>query len=138
MQTQNMILRSGGARGADRAFEAGVTDESLKQIFYKEDVCDEALYIAKQHHPSWKDCSESARALHARNVYQILGRNLDSPTRLVLCWTPDGSTGEYTSRKTGGTGTAIRIAYARGIRVYNFASGTREQYKEVITECLAI
>lgn len=136
MEKEGIILRSGGAKGADTAFEEGVSDPANKEIFYKEDACADALYIASQFHPNWKACGKTARTLHARNVYQVLGRDFNSPVSAVFCWTPDGSTGEYTSRKTGGTGTAIRIAYARGIPIFNFGSCDRTIYYEVLKECL--
>ena len=61
-----------------------------------------------------------AQKLHGRNVYQVLGRNLDKPSRFLVCWTPDGVvSGEYCTRATGGTGMAIRIACAENVPVLN-------------------
>ena len=75
-----------------------------------------------QTHPAWQACSDYAKALHTRNVFQVLGSTLDNPSRFVLCWTPDGAEyGHETSRETGGTGTAIRIADLFGIPVFNVA-----------------
>ena len=67
--------------------------------------------MAATYHPAWK-CSPGARKLHGRNMYQILGPNLDSPADLVVCWTKDGG-------PTGGTGQVIRIAMAKGIKIIN-------------------
>lgn len=46
----------------------------------------------------------------ARNTCQVLGLNLDSPVKAVICYTPGGS-------GSGGTGQAIRIAQAYKIPV---------------------
>ena len=52
------------------------------------------------------------KKLHTRNVAQVLGDDCSSPADAVICWTPDGS-------DSGGTGQAIRIAWAYNIRVFN-------------------
>lgn len=109
------ILRSGGAVGADKAFESGAS--SKKEIFYANDIkSDEhsqmALYLAKNIHPNWDACHPYAKRLHARNVFQILGRNLDSPVDFVLCWTEE-------AKKIGGTRTAIILAERNNIPIFN-------------------
>jgi hypothetical protein len=112
------ILRSGGALGADTAFEIGASFH--KEIFRPKDVTEEALIIASTIHPAWHLCSEYVKKLHARNCYQVLGKNLDNPSEFLICWTPDGCIGESTrSIETGGTATAIVLAERNGVRVYN-------------------
>lgn len=114
------ILRSGGADGADLAFEKGA---DLKQIFlpwkgfngndspfYEHN--EEAARIAAKYHPRWGRLNNSARAMHTRNVYQVLGYDLKTPTSLVICWTADG-------KASGGTGQALRIAKDANIPIYN-------------------
>jgi len=124
-------LRSGHAAGADTAFEDG---SDRREIFlpwsgfndhgpksgakWFHDPTSAALAIAQLHHPTWFGLKDSVRRLHARNVHQVLGANCDDPSAFVICWTPDGSTGITTSR-TGGTGQALRIAYAYGIPIFN-------------------
>jgi hypothetical protein len=133
---EGYTLRSGGAGGADTAFERGCDGAGgPKQIFLPWNgfsgryatssfgtdthgvfagVGPQALALAEQFHPAWKRCSRGARTLHARNGYQVLGPRLDDPVEFVLCWTPRGS-------GSGGTGQALRIARDRGIRVYDLA-----------------
>jgi hypothetical protein len=121
------MLRSGGAEGADTAFENGV-HSMRKQVFLPWPGFNgrrvgvtpygHAYRIAEQYHPNWHNLDRSVRSLHARNVHQILGPHCDDPSGFVVCWTPDGSTGETTSR-TGGTGQALRIAKAYGISIFN-------------------
>lgn len=123
-------LRSGGADGADSAFEAGC---SKKQIFLPwpgfngrksefQGVTGEALLLASVLHPKFGRLSESAQKLMARNGFQVLGPDLRTPSDFVVCWTPDGvETEAERSYKTGGTGQAIALADRWGIPVFNMA-----------------
>lgn len=128
-----LTLQSGGATGTDEAFEAGAG--AAKRIFlpwrgfndsasnlYNLPAFDMAARIAQANHPAWDRLSMAERKLHARNTFQVLGEDLNSPVRFVLCWTPDGAehTRDTTAR-TGGTGTAIRIASSFGIPVFNMS-----------------
>lgn len=126
LANRGYILRSGGAPGADFAFErgAGTAKEiylpwkgfngSSSQIY---SIPSKATEIAAEFHPAWSRCSDSARKLHSRNVLQILGYTLNSPVSFVLCWTKDG-------KASGGTGQAIRIAEHLNIPVFNLHSTT--------------
>jgi len=128
-------LRSGGAQGADRAFEDGARDAGgcgviylpwasahggrlnadNDRFHYVVGASDSAHEIAQRFHPAWNRCSPAARLLHARNVYQVLGRTLDRPTSCVVCWTQDGA-------DLGGTAMAIRVARHAGIPICNVGS----------------
>ena len=126
---EGYILRSGGAEGADLAFEnsAGAN----KQIFYANQANADAMEIAGKFHPAWnairRDGSpvvgDYARKLHGRNSFQVLGANLNEPSQFLICWTPDACKSHTTRNKgTGGTGTAISIAEAYGTFIYNLAN----------------
>lgn len=118
-------LRSGGADGADKAFEAGAT---RKEIFVANDATPAAKEIAARFHPAWFRCSEYAQKLHGRNAFQVLGRGLNWPSSFLLCWTPDGCIShDQRTIETGGTGTAISIADYYNVRVFNLA---REEHIE--------
>lgn len=120
------LLRSGGAVGADSAFELGVDSIDHKEIFKANDATVEAHILAEQYHPRWDLCSEYARKLHARNCMIILGRNLDQPVNFVLCWTKDG-------HATGGTGQAIRLASAYDIPIFNlFDDSTKSRINNML------
>lgn len=119
-------LRSGAADGADSSFESGCDLlNGLKEIYipwrgfnnkegiYVSDVT-QAKEIASKIHPAWDKCSDGARSLHARNVFQVLGADLLTPTEFVVCWTPKGE-------DSGGTRTAIVLAKENNIPVYNLA-----------------
>lgn len=119
-QQRGFILRSGGAQGADEAFERGAGD--LKEIWLpwlgwrghtsKLVPTEEAFALAEHFHPAWHRCTEAARCMHARNMHQVLGRDLETPVDYVICWTPDG-------KASGGTGQAIRVAEHFRIPVLN-------------------
>lgn len=134
------ILRSGGASGADDAFEIGCKNAGGKKEIYLPKHfhngrahggdyydCtilpnwDEAFKIAKAFHPKWKRLGYYGQCLMGRNSYQVLGMDLNTKSDVVLCWTADGAT-TSTTWDTGGTGQAIRIANAHGIRVRNLAN----------------
>jgi hypothetical protein len=89
------VLRSGGALGADSAFETGcdLVDGS-KEIYlpFKSfnnnasdlyQVSEDALYLASTIHPVFNKLSRVAKLLVARNMYQILGENLHTPVEFV-------------------------------------------------------
>jgi hypothetical protein len=110
-------LRSGGAKGADSAFESGTNN---KHVYLAKHANAKAEEIAKQFHPAWDKCSDFAKKLHARNAFQVLGFNLDAPSNFLICWTPDGCF-DHANRTyaTGGTGTAISIACRYNVPVFN-------------------
>lgn len=128
-------LRSGAADGSDSAFEAGcaaVNGSAEIWLPWKgfNGHVDTGLYPSARHsemastvHPAWDRLSRGPRALHSRNVGQVLGGDLATPSAFVLCWTPDGCESEATrSKDTGGTGTAISLASRQGIPVFNLAN----------------
>lgn len=119
-------LRSGGADGADTAFERGAEHRVIYLPWphfngnssARFGATKAAYEIAAEFHPAWDRLSEAARKLMARNTHQVLGDDVlrsEQYSRFVLCWTPRGS-------GSGGTGQAIRIARAYGIPVFDLGS----------------
>lgn len=120
---QGWLLRSGHAPGADQAFERGAgaraqvflpwssfeAETPIAAAAVYTEPSEQAYAIAEQNHPAWERCSHGARALHARNVHQVLGPNIEERISMVVCWTPDGSLNGR-GPDTGGTGQALRIA----------------------------
>lgn len=121
------VLRSGHADGADRAFEMGCDKaggnkeiylpwkgfNNSKSLLYLDNLQNSMAYdIAGQFHPNWYNLKDAAKKLMARNSYQILGIDLNTPSSLVICWTKGG-------KEIGGTAQAIRIAKYHGIKVIN-------------------
>ena len=121
---KNFILRSGGAGGADQAFERGVDKANGKKEIYlpwrkfegsdsELIVNDEkAFEIAEKYHPYWHNLKDGAKKLQARNSHQVLGWDLNTPSEFVICWTKKG-------KGKGGTGQAIRIAIEYNIPVFD-------------------
>lgn len=115
---KGFILRSGGAEGADKAFESGAGNR--KDIYLAHHANIESMDIAKKFHPAWSNCGDFAKKLHGRNAFQVLGGCLDEPSKFLVCWTPDGCICHADRTiNTGGTGTAISIASEYGIPVFN-------------------
>lgn len=131
-------LRSGGAPGADTAFEKGCDEvQGRKTIFLGwkgfnghtspfVEASPEAYAMAEAFHPGWAHLTRGPRSLMARNSHQIMGLDMKTPVGFVLCYTPDGClrnedrrTKTKTRAGTGGTGQAIGIASAHNIPVYN-------------------
>ena len=131
LEQSGYILRSGGALGADTAFEQGVRDQRNKQIYYAEQASPAAMEIAAKYHPAWHHCKPYARKLHGRNSFQVLGFDLNAPSEFLICWTPDGCIRHIDrSIQTGGTGTAISIAEAHGVSIINLQHP--EQYNTLM------
>ena len=131
-------LRSGHADGADLAFEEGcLSANGDMEIFVpwygfnaapnndnryiRPKVTEGLAEFTSQYHPAWEKCSDAVKLLHMRNACQVFGLGGDEPTDLVICWTKDG-------KDSGGTGTAIRMALAHDIPVFNLnVPGAAEQ-----------
>jgi hypothetical protein len=124
-------MRSGHAPGADSAFEVASQNSEiylpwpgfennrpLIGTYIQDHATDAAMQLASRIHPMWERLEQGSRALHARNMHQILGRDLQSPVDFVVCYTPDGSLTGY-GTDTGGTATALRLAYRNNIPVIN-------------------
>lgn len=115
-------LRSGGAEGADTAFEVGAVRSEIYlpwKGFNKNDsdlyeVSDEAIEMAMHYHPAPERLKDSHRRLHGRNAYQILGKDLNTPSEFVIFWAP-----EKNGKVEGGTATAVSIARERNIPTFN-------------------
>jgi len=80
----------------------------------------ERFYVAAAGE-AWATLGDCARALLARDAHQVLGRDLDSPVRFVVCWTPAGDR-DGRDPRSGGTGQALRVAAARSLPVFNIAN----------------
>ncbi|HWL53226.1 MAG TPA: hypothetical protein VNQ90_12380 [Chthoniobacteraceae bacterium] len=123
---RGLTLRSGGAPGADTAFETGCDQgRGEKEIFLPwkafnnhaspfDPPPEQAEWIAALCHPNWRNCNAAARKLHARNCQQVYGVNLDDPVHFVLFWAP-----EKDHSVQGGTATAVTLARRMNIPTFN-------------------
>lgn len=120
------ILRSGGAVGADLAFEHGCNlaggdkeiylpfkgyNQSNSNLF---EVTRESLDLAKSRlGSSWNFANMIKKKMMARNNYQVLGLDLKTPTDLVIC---------YAKTNNGGTRYTMNLAKDHGIPVFNLGN----------------
>lgn len=119
-------LRSGGAAGADSAFEAGARavgsgiqswNPRYRRVVEHQwafnaaaSVCTEFPLVCMK---------PFVRNLIIRSMYQVLGEDGQSPVSFVICWTP---TADPCDPMAGGTRYACRLARAHGIPVNNLAN----------------
>ena len=114
-------LYSGGASGADKAFEEGSKEGGGSQrIFYPNEnydpkVWEKALEIASRMHESGDVSKVKGTNLLTRNVFQILGEDLNSPVSFVLCYCPRDKLGKL----KGGTRLGINLAKENKIPILN-------------------
>lgn len=153
---QGLVLRSGGAEGADLAFERGALAyaqqanlpvPAVAQIFAPwrgfnsahrdtrhdivgwdtPELAAQAEHLASQVHPAWHRCSQGARKMHARNCAQILGPALDPQ---------DASSFVVCWTKNGlgggGTGQAIRLARQHKIPILDLGDRDMSPHKATL------
>lgn len=138
-----VTLRSGGASGADSAFEAGCDASNGKKEIYlpwrkfQNSTSNlvvnnpRAFEIAKEFHPAPDNLSQGALKLQARNSHQVLGADLESPSDFIVCYTKGG-------KGSGGTGQALRIAKHYNIPIFDCGSfendleNLKEEYRKFI------
>lgn len=146
-------LRSGAAFGSDKAFEDGARSVGSQKLeIYlpkngfngrrddgrtvfapvKGEINDRAEALARDLHPAGEKLSGFAMAAMTRNAYQLLGKDLETPSRVVVCYTKDG-------KEVGGTGQSLRMAKLKHIPVVNLGdprlrSREPEQLVEVIKQ----
>lgn len=153
--------RSGSAAGADSAFEQGFNrHESVNGVSdyvsfeaylpwkgfsdIHEDTVhivtpelpnyNEAVEIASTIHPTWNRLGRGAKALHARNVYQVLVNTTSCPlcglnevqqaqpaSCVLFCYAqPTKNKQGIVTGVKGGTNTAVQLAMKHNIPIYNF------------------
>lgn len=133
------VLRSGGAVGADTAFETGVGKSGKAEIYLPwarfndrgvgtfHDGCEyinpvdlchgdwlEAHKKVSEVHPAWNRLKNSVRTLHTRNVFQVMGRDLKTPSKFLICYAPIQG-----DSVKGGTATAYNLAKSLDIPCFN-------------------
>ena len=138
-------LRSGGAQGADSAFELGCAEENGHAEIYipwkgfgkkfENNNCKryipsyEKFNVAKDYLieegiiPWFERMKQGAQKLHGRNYYQCKGLCVDSSI-MVYC-----ADDEKNGVPKGGTRTAILLAISLDIPTYNIR--VKEQYDKI-------
>ena len=143
------ILRSGKADGADTAGELGFREGTyLKPEIYipwknfkggsvllgDEIVLPmpkETLEYVKKIHPAFDRLSQGALKLHQRNIHQVLGLDLHTPSEILIACA-DFKFDQYNiERVKGGTATAWNLAKEFNIPCINIRNRSKE---EILTE----
>ena len=158
MVSKNVILRSGGAEGADTAFQKGCEKWCKENnVKFKDRQCiiipwnnfnnhtvnvDKGITtdnhwlsydITIDTHPNDKNLKDAHMKLMQRNVTQVYGYEPHDQSGLLICWTPDGAV-EKTTQISGGTGQAIRLAINGDVEVFNLKNKKHiNRIKELIT-----
>ena len=147
LASQGWTLRSGGAIGADQAFERGMFkfagldgpydwtpaeiylpwsgyEDHFKHTHGGLNILPSAIHfeteaiaegMAMAIHPAWEACKQGAKKMHTRNVFQVLGKTLDQPSKMLIAWTRLDKHGN----PKGGTATAINLANENGVSTFN-------------------
>lgn len=174
---KNMIMRSGGAIGADSFFVHGVhlayistkwsqdlhagseiyipwndfnnnrhnAPQTGKKTVFTEhrkiyslemmdkDVVNLATEMARDIHPAWGMLDDASKKLHTRNVFQVYGSDLKTPSTFLICYAEQTSTGKANGIPAGGTATAWRLAKKLGIECFNLSFPShRDEFKRVV------
>lgn len=139
LSANDYILRSGNARGADKWFSDGCDRINGKSeiilpfkgyggghknsiIIQNKNLLKEATEIMKSIKPKSYTWNSKNTPYHRRNVFQILGVNLNTPVEFVICYTSTGSETEkdvIERDETSGTSMAIVLADRLDIPVIN-------------------
>lgn len=137
LEVQGYTLRSGGCVGPDQAFASGVSTYELYVPWngynglQGHTPTSEGLNLAAAVHPNWAGCSRGAKLMHGRNSHIVMGPNLDSLVKFVVCWTKNG-------RAMGGTGQGIRMAEECGVPVHNLKNNEHYVYwKELLNDSVS-
>lgn len=136
MAKRGYVLRSGGAKGADTAFEIGaIRGKGGIEIFipwngFNDRFEKDGTYfvptremfetakaaLINQNIIKWfEDMKQGVQKLHARNYYQIHGFDMEENSMVCLYACPEDDKG----KPTGGTRTAVMLAQNAGIPTYN-------------------
>lgn len=128
-------LRSGGAKGADIAFEVACTNKIIylpfkeyrPEDFYHFGVTDEHIEYSMKFHPKPEYPTEFQKHYLGRNLYQVLGHNLKTPSKFLIAW--------WNPEKPSGTSHTARIAKAHNIPCFNlFDLKTKERLEKFTDE----
>lgn len=75
----------------------------------------------------WNNLSVSARNLHTRNVYQVLGKDLQTPSEFLVCYSKPSK-----DSVSGGTKTAWELAKKYNVPCFNYATMSPKEIGEQI------
>ena len=132
LRKDGWILRSGAAEGADNAFESGAKGKKEIYVPWKGFAKDKTHLVKGDYskerdllfdrrvmtYAHWERLKVGGKKLHCRNVNQVLGFDLDSPSKFLLFWAPMSG-----DEPVGGTRTAVLLARCYDIPVFRIGEG---------------
>lgn len=136
--------RSGGAPGMDEEWAINmdfcqrILPNDGFQGFYHDghgilaldyaplNIHNKAASIAEQHHGYWDNLKDWHKKAHTRNAMQVLGANLDDPSKLTIYAAFETKHGKV----SGGTSTAVEISRSYGVPTYNIRD--EKQYEALL------
>ena len=128
---RGLVLRSGGARGADQAFEKGCDMEKGHKMIWRatwgelikeEEWAKELASTVCWEYPL-KDMRSRTRNLIIRNMYQIFGERNTTPVDFCIYYNLDDP---MIKGSKGGTRYAVRVAKQSNIPCFNLRTEQRE------------
>lgn len=93
------------------------------------EIIKEAEGIVSIIHPYWHNLKQGAKKLHTRNVFQVLGKDLKTPSQFVLYCSNETSSGNV----SGGTATAVNLARKWEIPCFNIRNHTAKELNDFIS-----
>lgn len=121
LQDLGYTLRSGHAGGADTFFEENITEKEIFipwKSFGNGIVPEYSSYadsLLQEIHPAYNKLTQGAKKLHLRNVNQVLGQDLNTPSKFLICWADTDTKGI----PKGGTRTAWLVAEKFDVPCFN-------------------
>lgn len=141
LSDKGYILRTPGFTDAEKAFESSTENKEIylpwkkasteglniddkdKVFRYSKDIPE----IARKIVPVYENLPIAPKAMIDRDIAMVLGKDLRSPVKFVLCWTPDGAEKlSEKTMKTGFIGTIITLCTIVKIPVFNLYKADAE------------
>jgi hypothetical protein len=99
----------------------GFDNQESKYVLWPKDPnYEKARLIAKEFNPVFDTLPKGVQAILAAKVTALLGLDLKSHVKFLICWSPDGAEhASQKSAKTGFMGMPVALASAAGIRIFN-------------------
>ena len=83
----------------------------------------ESMDLAKKVYPTWEKQKEYMLKIYSKNIRMIAGQNIRSPSRFVLCWSPDGiETSAARTNNSDGIEFYLKVSEVYKLKAYNLAA----------------
>lgn len=128
LNDEGYTLRTAGNEGPEESLEAQTEQKEVhipwkgfnnrESRFNRND--NNAIEIVQAFHPTFASLKPAVQAIIARSAHVILGKDLRSPVRFLVCWSEDGlENAKDRSIKSGYMGMPVAVANSLSIPVFN-------------------